>query len=91
MGTGGSTGGSVARSKQPAIKRYHVGLAWFFCKSARSGSSGGAWECLTLGFGSGHDLMVVGSSPAPSSALSSKPASGSLSLSLLLTLSQINQ
>ena len=42
---------------------------------------------LTLDFDSGHDLMVVGSSPALGSALSVKPAwelSPSLPLSALL-------
>ena len=36
-----------------------------------------------LGFGSGHDLAIVGSSPKPGSVLSSESASDSLSLSLL--------
>ena len=39
----------------------------------------GAWvaqsvECLTLDFSSGHDLRVVGSSPASGSVLSTEPA-----------------
>jgi len=50
----------------------------------------------TLGFGSGHDLEVVGSSPASGSVLSAESASGSFCLSLsftvfCLSLSQINK
>ena len=39
-------------------------------------------KCLTLDFGSGHDLTVVRLSPAPRSVLSVEPAWGSLSPSL---------
>ena len=46
-------------------------------------------NCLTLGFGSGHDLTVRGSEPhAQLCADSVEPAWGSLSLSLSLSLSQ---
>ena len=43
-------------------------------------------KCLTLDFGSGHDLTIVGLSPALGSALSMEPAWNSLSLSLSLSL-----
>ena len=39
-------------------------------------------KCLTLDFGSGHDLRVLGSSPVSGSLLGVEPASNSLSLSL---------
>ena len=39
-------------------------------------------ECPTLGFGSGHDPRVGGSSPTLASMLSVEPAWDSLSLSL---------
>jgi len=53
-------------------------------------------EPLTLGFGSGHDLRVVRSSPTLGSTLSTELASDSLSLLLplplpLLSLSKINK
>ena len=41
----------------------------------------------TLGFGSGHELVVVGLSPVLDSALSMESASDSLSLSLSFSLS----
>ena len=51
----------------------------------------GAWVAqsvghLALGFGSGHDLLVVGSSPASGSLYSVESASDSVSLSLSLSL-----
>ena len=39
-------------------------------------------ECLTLDFGSGHDLTVRGFEPCVSSALTSRSLLGSLSLPL---------
>ena len=39
-------------------------------------------ECLTLGFGSGYNPRVMGSSPVSGSALNMEPAWDSLSLSL---------
>ena len=49
-------------------------------------------EPLTLGFGSGHGLKVLGSSPAWGSALrQSLPQIFSPSSSLSLSLSQINK
>ena len=46
----------------------------------------GSWvmqsvKCLTLGFGSGHDLMIFGSSPASGFMLSSESTWNSLPLS----------
>ena len=40
-------------------------------------------ECLTLDFGLGHDLKVIGLGPVSGSALSTEPASLPLSLLLL--------
>jgi len=52
-----------------------------------------SWFVPTLGFGSGHGLAVIGSSPASISALSAESASASLplSLQLMLSLSQTNK
>ena len=44
-------------------------------------------KCPTLGFGSGHDLRVMGSSLEPGSLLSGESAQDSLSLTLPLSLS----
>jgi len=51
-------------------------------------------KCLTLGFGSGHDLRVMGSSPESGYALSGEPASlspSALPPTCALSLSQINK
>ena len=60
-------------------------------QTLRNPMPGGTWvaqsvECLTLDFGSGHDLMVVRSSPTSGSILTAWSLLGILSLSLSLSL-----